>query len=133
VDAQVKSTVEECSRASAEGRMTFPTVVMKLMAAGVEQYHADFRRTETTYYMPDGASHVVASPLRHVAPAQAFSAAGVEAAIRTVQAGSIDYREFCERVIAAGCVGYFVCIAGRRAVYFGRTGESFVEPFPNVA
>ena len=33
-------------------------------------------------------------------------------------------------ILAAGCVGYFVCLTGRRAVYFGRTGENYIEPFP---
>jgi hypothetical protein len=31
---------------------------------------------------------------------------------------------------AAGCVGYFVQIAGRRTLYFGRNGETHVELFP---
>ncbi len=30
----------------------------------------------------------------------------------------------------AGCAGYFVSLIGRRAVYFGRTAETHVEPFP---
>jgi len=34
--------------------------------------------------------------------------------------------------MAAGCVGYFVQIAGRRALYFGRNGESHVELFPSA-
>ncbi len=32
--------------------------------------------------------------------------------------------------MAAGCVGYFVQITGRRVIYFGRSGESHVEQFP---
>jgi uncharacterized protein YbcV (DUF1398 family) len=133
MDAQVRLVAEDCSAGSAEGRLTFPQVVTKLMAVGVEMYYADFRRSETTYYMPDDTSHVVGVSFEHAAPARDFSAQGVEAAIRTVQAGKINYQAFCAQVLAAGCVGYFVCLTGRRAVYFGRDGESFVEPFPKAA
>jgi len=66
-------------------------------------------------------------------PARAFSAAGVDAAVRAIQAQKIQYREFCERIAAAGCVGYTVSLTGRRAVYYGRTGESHVEMFPGTA
>jgi len=33
-------------------------------------------------------------------------------------------------VVAAGCTGYLVSFPGQRAVYFGRTGETHVEHFP---
>jgi uncharacterized protein YbcV (DUF1398 family) len=52
--------------------------------------------------------------------------------VRSIQAGKIDYKTFCERVMAAGCVGYFVSIAGARAVYYGRSGDSYVERFPGA-
>ncbi|WP_020175058.1 DUF1398 domain-containing protein [Methyloferula stellata] len=132
MDPDVKDVMEDCTRGSDEGRLSFPQVVLKLMEAGVEQYHADLRRAEKTYYMPDGASHVVACPALEASPAQDFSASGVEAAIRAIQTRAITYKEFCERIGAAGCVGYFVSLAGRRAVYFGRTSEMHIEPFPHV-
>ena len=65
-------------------------------------------------------------------PAQAFSAAGVDAAVRAIQAQTISYKEFCDRIVAAGCVDYIVSLVGRRAVYSGRTGENHVEPFPSA-
>jgi uncharacterized protein YbcV (DUF1398 family) len=66
-------------------------------------------------------------------PASAFAADGVAAAVRAIQQQKIQYREFCERIAQAGCVGYIVSMAGRRAVYYGRTGDSYVEPFPAAA
>ena len=57
----------------------------------------------------------------------------MEAAIRAVQGGRLDYKGFCERILAAGCVGYHVSLAGRRCVYYGRTGETHVEMFPGAA
>ncbi|MGE4218369.1 MAG: DUF1398 family protein [Alphaproteobacteria bacterium] len=129
----VKSVVEDCTAASDTNSLTFPAVVAALAAAGVEGYHADLRRAEKTYYMPDGDSHRVrCAPAKGMA-ADAFSAEGVNAAIRAIQAGRIRYDEFCDAIIAAGCVGYHVSLAGRRAVYYGRTGDMHVEMFPGAA
>ncbi len=130
MESQIKDVLVECTNGSDENRLSFPQVVGKLLAAGVERYHADLQRAEKTYYLPDGASAVVPAAPVATRPAQAFSAGGIAAAVRAIQAQTIDYTEFCERIAAAGCVGYFVSLAGRRAVYFGRTAESYVEPFP---
>lgn len=130
MDARVKQKVTECTEGSDSGRLTFPQVVSKLIDAGVEHYHADLRRSEKTYYMPQGDSAVIPCHAINRNPATSFSAAGVEAAVRSVQRGQLSYTEFCDRIAAAGCVGYFVSIAGRRAVYYGRTQETYVEPFP---
>ncbi len=128
--SDVIAVIEECTKASDEARLTFPEVVARLAAAGVERYHADLQRAEKTYYLPDGASHVAVSASVATVPAEIFSAAGVDAAVRAVQTRAIDYKAFCERIVEAGCVGYLVSIAGRRAVYYGRSGETHVEPFP---
>jgi uncharacterized protein YbcV (DUF1398 family) len=132
MNAHVKTVVEDCTKASDEARLAFPQIVQNLMAAGVERYHADLLRAEKTYYWPDGGSHVVAAHGLDRMPAAAFSAAGVEAAVRASQAGRITYKEFCVRIAEAGCVDYIVSLAGRRAVYFGRTGENHVEMFPGA-
>lgn len=130
MDRQARDVMEACTRASDEERVTFGEVVGQLMAAGVERYHADLLRAEKTYYMPDGQSHRTPNHALAAPPAIAFSAAGVDAAVRAIQQGRIRYREFCARIAAAGCVGYIVSLAGRRAVYYGRTGDAHVEPFP---
>lgn len=132
MDAHVKHVMQECTKASDEERVTFPEVVMKLMEVGVERYHADLLRAEKTYYLPNGNSEVVPNQAAAGVPAKDFSAAGVEAAVRAIQAQRIKYKEFCERITAAGCVGYFVSLAGRRAVYYGRTGDNHVEWFPTA-
>lgn len=133
MDAAIKSVVVDCTRDSDAGTSRFPEIVARLVAAGVERYHADLVRAEKTYYLPSGESEVVPDQALHVAPALAFSAAGVDAAVRASQAGAIDYREFCRRIAAAGCTGYFVSLGGRRALYYGRTGETHVEPFPGTS
>ena len=130
MESQFEAAVLECTAGSDAGRLSFPEVIGRLVAAGVERYHTDLVRAEKTYYLPDGETRTL--PCHPVAssPAEAFDAAGVEAAVRTIQAGGVDYAGFCERIALAGCVGYLVSLLGRRAVYYGRTGETFVEPFP---
>lgn len=130
---EIRQVVEACSAASQSGSLKFPQIVAALMQAGVERYMADLHRGETIYYMPDGASHVVPNAALSSRPALAFSAVGVEQAVRDSQAGRIDYHSFCARIAAAGCVSYLVTLAGRRAVYYGRGGESHVELFPGTA
>lgn len=132
MQADVIKVVQECTDGSDRERVTFPEVVAKLAGVGVERYHADLLRAEKIYYLPSGESQrVQAAPIAAVPPA-AFTADGVAAAVRAIQRQQIKYREFCERIAEAGCVGYFVSLAGRRAVYYGRTGDSYVEPFPST-
>lgn len=132
MDARVKDVVIECTRASDEERTTFGQVVMKLIEVGIERYHADLARGEKTYYLPDGRSETVPGMILGGTIAEQFSAADVDAALRDIQAGRIRYRTFCRRIAQAGCVGYIVSVVGRRAVYYGRTGDSHVQPFPRM-
>jgi uncharacterized protein YbcV (DUF1398 family) len=122
----------ECAAESAAGRIHFGEVVARLMAAGVERYHADYSRMETTYYWPDGSTCVVPMEHERTPIAVEFSAAGVEEAVRAAQRGAIMYPEFTRQVLAAGCVGYFVQISGKCVQYFGRQGEVHTEWFPGV-
>jgi uncharacterized protein YbcV (DUF1398 family) len=130
MDSGVRKIMHEASRQSDAGSQSFPEIVRQLIMVGVERYHQDLLRSERTYYLPDGESEVVPNDCVATVPATSFSAAGVEAAVRAVQAGAINYKEFCRRAMAAGCVGYIVSIAGKRVVYYGRTGDNHVEYFP---
>jgi uncharacterized protein YbcV (DUF1398 family) len=132
MQADVIETMQECTDASDQERISFGEVVMKLMRAGVERYHADLLRAEKIYYLPSGESLRIQAASVEATPPTAFTADGVAAAVRAIQQKQIQYREFCERIAQAGCVGYMVSLAGRRAVYYGRTGDSHVEPFPTA-
>lgn len=125
-----EQVAEACSRASDADTMPFSQIIAKLQEAGVERYLADLSRSAKTYYLPDGRSCVVGGKPHGRVAAARFDAAGVEAAVRASQARAITYAQFCEAVAASGCVGYIVSLAGRRAVYFGRSGETHVELFP---
>lgn len=132
MDHSTTSIIDECTRGSDEERLTFPIIIAQLAAAGIERYSADMCRWEKTYFLASGESLVV--PCKRIAgePVTTFSAHGVESAVRDSQSQSIKYNEFCRRVLSAGCVGYIVSIVGRRAIYFGRSGEMHIEHFPTA-
>lgn len=130
MDRSITTVMQTCTGSSDAEQASFPDIIGQLMGVGVERYHADLCRAEKTYFLPSGESHV--TPCLRIAgePAAAFSAGQVEAAIRASQSQQIGYREFCRRIMDAGCVGYIVSLTGRRAVYYGRTGDMHVEHFP---
>jgi uncharacterized protein YbcV (DUF1398 family) len=128
---QIK-TARECAKLSASGKIHFGDVVGRLMEAGIERYHADYSRRETTYYAAAGGTCVAPMACEDAAIAQTFSAEKIEAAIRQAQRGEIMYPQFAHLALAAGCVGYFVQISGKRAQYFGRNGEIHTEWFPGA-
>lgn len=135
MDATSVATAQRCLSAAATNTMNFPQIVGALIEAGFESYAVDFRRAVTVYYRPDGDSLELPSLLRHSSVGAGFDAETVQAAIRQAQQGGPDYSYagFCDTVTAAGCAGYLVSFPGRRAVYFGRTGETHVEHFPAAA
>lgn len=130
MNRQQIDTIERNARASWAGEITFPDYVGRLAALGVERYHTDYSRREVTYYLSDGDSLVIAATYEPHPIGVEFSPSAVEAALRQSQRGEHTYADFVRKTTAAGCVGYFVQITGRRAVYFGRNGDLHVEPFP---
>jgi uncharacterized protein YbcV (DUF1398 family) len=131
MNSELTARLQETAALSLAAKITFPEVVARLMEYGVERYHTDYSRQETTYYLTDGDSAVVSTPHPSHPVSDAFSAAGVEAAVRQSQGNEHTYTDFVRKTMAAGCVGYFVLITGRRAIYFGRRGETHTELFPS--
>ncbi len=130
MNSQTVATIESTVRASLAAEIAFPEVIARLAAIGVERYHCDYSRQEITYYLASGESHVVAASHDAHPTGLEFQAEEVAAAVRRSQRGEHTYRDFVRETMAAGCVGYFVQIAGRRVIYFGRNGDSHVEHFP---
>jgi uncharacterized protein YbcV (DUF1398 family) len=138
---EARAAIRHCAAETAAGRMAFGEVVMRLSAVGVERYQVDFQLGDTRYYLADGTVEVVAGhqepvvlgPMALGVVAPAFSAAGIAAAVRGAQGGTLAYPAFCAQAMAAGCVGYLASMVGRRVVYSGRTGEAHVEWFPGAA
>lgn len=135
MNASQIAAAERCLVAAESGGMTFPQIVADLMQAGFESYAVDFRRGTATYYLASGEAVELAAPAVPGAVAQHFDRGAVEAAIREAQAlaPGYSYLGFCAKTRAAGCAGYVVSFLGRRAVYFGRTAETHVEPFPALS
>jgi uncharacterized protein YbcV (DUF1398 family) len=133
VPQSIREVVEACSKESQAGTSSFGQIVTTLMAAGVETYQADFRSKKTTYYLPTGETVAVDLLVPDTQVEQHFSVEKMQEAVRGAQAGRVKYPEFLQLSLAAGCVGYFVWIAGRHVSYFGRRGESHIEYFPPQA
>lgn len=131
MNTNTRQIIEESVAGSYAGTRSFPSHVQAVAGQGVESYRVDFREQASTYFLTSGESHTVDMPAHPVAIAEAFDAPAVSAAIRASQQGQIKYPEFIDRVMRAGCVSYTVWIAGRHVAYFGRRGETHIEPFPS--
>lgn len=124
--------IETCSLQAEQEKIAFPEVVMRLDQAGVDLYYADLLVPCRTYYAGDEAYMVPSSIGSKKELGAIFKAQDIEKAIRLIQQGKIAYQEFLRLVMAAGVVAYFVFIKGRKAVYVGKLGEQYIEPFPQV-
>jgi uncharacterized protein YbcV (DUF1398 family) len=123
-------TLAKCMKLSF-GDTPFPVVVEKLAGAGVTAYAADLIALRKTYYDAGTKSADEPMPLAHgPAIASTFDPAAVEASMRAIQQKKIGYSEFLRQIMRAGCARYSVFILGRKAMYFGRNGEFYTEPFP---
>lgn len=130
MDTQV---INECGALSLAGKITFPEVVGKLSAAGVERYIADLVGLQTLYYGTTDERHMACLSFSDAsAVARTFDAAGVKNAITDSQQQKINYQTFLRRIMAAGCGHYEVYISGRKAIYFGRDGSQHIELFPTA-
>ena len=126
------ATIAECMTLSFADT-PFPQVVQKLVGAGVKSYTADLVKLRNTYYDGNGEAYDEALPLKDgPAIAPAFDASAVAATVKSIQRGEIGYAEFLRRIMMSGCSHYEVFIAGRKAMYFGRDGDFYTEPFPQA-
>jgi len=122
--------IHELAIATQQGKMTFLQVVKGLLEVGVESYLVDFATKQKTHYLADGSTQAVAMILDPGPIAAEFDNAGLVAAIRGAQADTVRYPEFVKRSTAAGVIGYWAFLTGKRVIYFGRKGEQHIEEFP---
>jgi uncharacterized protein YbcV (DUF1398 family) len=125
-----KQAIHDLAIATEQGKMTFPQVVQGLLDVGVESYLVDFAAKQKTHYLADGSTHTVRMILDPGPIAAEFNDAALVAAIRGAQADTVRYPEFVQRSAAAGVIGYWAFLTGKRVSYFGRKGEQHVEEFP---
>ncbi|HLJ72062.1 MAG TPA: DUF1398 domain-containing protein [Roseiarcus sp.] len=125
-----KQVIAECMKASFADT-PFPEVVARLAGAGVRAYRADLIKLRKTYYDDAREAYDHAMPYGEAPDVAAqFSAGDVAGAVSAIQRREIGYAEFLKRIMQAGCASYGVYIGGRKAVYVGRDGDEYVEPFP---
>jgi uncharacterized protein YbcV (DUF1398 family) len=123
----------EAARGTLDGTLSFPEVVGKLLAAGVEYYHVDHVGLRKRFYSADGgmvATSINYEGLPPVAPE--FDAAALRGNILDRQRHGQKYREFTRRAMAGGVQGYIAFLRGQRVTYWGRTGDQHTEWFPNA-
>lgn len=112
----------------------FPLVAQQLASAGVASYTADLITLRKTYYDAAAESVDESLPLTNTPTIAAhFDLDAVQAAVRAIQRKEIGYAEFLRRIMQAGCCSYQVFFNGRKAMYFGRDGAFYTEPFPPAA
>ena len=126
-----KEIILELALATQQGKLTFPKVVQGLLEVGVESYLVDFAARQKTHYLIDGTMYTVPMILEPGPIAAEFNGADLVAAIRDAQADTVRYPEFVKRSTAAGVIGYWAFLTGKRVIYFGRKGEQHIEEFPN--
>lgn len=122
----------KCLQGAESGDMSFPEIVSTLLQNGFESYRIDFLRCTAIYYHTDDSSVELPTHSIGTKVGRVFDVSTVQSAIREAQqqVEGYTYLGFCQKVMAAGCVGYIVSFPGRRAVYLGRTAEVYVEHFP---
>jgi uncharacterized protein YbcV (DUF1398 family) len=126
-------TIAECMTLSFADT-PFSKIIPRLASAGVASYSADLVKLRNTYYDAGGEAFDEALPLKAgPAIAPAFDPHAVAATVKAIQRGEIGYAEFLRRIMSSGCSHYEVFIAGRKAMYFGRDGDFYTEPFPAPA
>jgi uncharacterized protein YbcV (DUF1398 family) len=126
--------IVEAARDTLVGTATFPEVVARLVAAGVEYYHVDYVGMHKAFYGANGDVVVTAITFEGLPPVAAeFDAAALRAAILDSQRNGQNYRDFTRRAMAAGVQGYFAFLRGKRVTYWGRRGDQHTEWFPGAA
>lgn len=125
--------IAAAARDTLAGAASFPEVVARLIAAGVEYYHVDYVRLSKTFYGAEG--DVVVTPITYAdlpSIADDFDAPALRAAILDSQLHGQSYRDFTVRAMAAGVQGYFAFLRGQRVTYLGRDGQQHTEWFPGA-
>lgn len=120
----------ECTKLSEDEKITFFEVIMRLDKGGIEAYQANLLVPNKVYYQANEAFEVplnIKSQANVVAP---FDQERVITALRSIQSKEIGYQEFLKQILEGGVIFYLVFIKGRKAIYFGRNGEQYVENFP---
>lgn len=123
--------IQHVSDATLNGTMSFPEVVGQLMSTGVEYYYVDYVKGRKTFYNSEGETVETTITYQDLPKiADEFDGKTLKTIIIDSQQNHQSYEAFTRRAMAAGVVGYFAFLRGKRVVYWGRTGDSHTEWFP---
>ncbi|MFZ4713730.1 MAG: DUF1398 domain-containing protein [Bacteriovoracaceae bacterium] len=111
----------------------FPFLAEALRESGVIMNRWILPSCQSVYTMKEGAVVQQGNPI--ITGAFEFPKFNREAlikALRDDQEGRSIFPEFLTRAWEAGVVGYDVDFAGRKVIYYGVNGESYIEEYPAV-
>lgn len=126
-----KEIIQEIIDRNFLGTITFPEVLEILSKERIESYHVDFLRNENRYYGMNGESLVMEVIHSQSQIPEKFLIEQFKMVLMKIQAGKINYEEFCSEIKASGCAYYIVYINGKQVHYLGRNGEEYIEHFPS--
>lgn len=111
----------------------FPVLAEVLRQAGVQMNRWSLPSCQSVFLMKEGAVVQQGTPLvTGVHEIPKFDREALITALRTDQEGRSTFPEFLQAAWKAGVVGYDADFAGRKVIYYGATGESYLEEYPSV-
>ncbi|MGE5084689.1 MAG: DUF1398 family protein [Bacillota bacterium] len=120
---------KDASDFSFTSRMAFSSLIMTLEKMGVESYHVDMAQQSTCYQMLNG--EVMSESFYFDGKiAQDFDDGEIRSAILDIKQNHLEYKEFLKRIMNAGIVNYVIYLKGRKIIFYGRNGDSYIENFP---
>ncbi|TGM23361.1 DUF1398 domain-containing protein [Leptospira meyeri] len=111
----------------------FPVLAEVLRSVGVQSNRWSLPSCQAIYQMKEGSVVQQGTPLVNgVHEIPPFNRDALITALRTDQEGRSSFPEFLKAAWEAGVIGYDVDFLGRKVVYYGANGESYLEEYPAV-
>jgi uncharacterized protein YbcV (DUF1398 family) len=111
----------------------FPVLAEVLRQAGVQMNRWSLPSCQSVFLMKEGSVVQQGTPLVtgiHEIPK--FDGDALFKAIRSDQQGLTTFPEFLEATWKAGVIGYDADFVGRKVIYYGAAGESYMEQYPAI-
>lgn len=110
-------------------KMSFPILIATLEKMGVESYRVDLSLQATCYCMATG--EVMSESFQFDTNiAEKFDDGEIRAAVAACNSSNLDHKEFLKRIMGAGISSYTIYLRGRKIIYYGRNGDSYIDNFP---
>lgn len=111
----------------------FPVLAEVLRQAGVQMNRWTLPSCQSLFFMKDAVVVQQGTPLvSSVHEVPKFDRKLLIASIRADQEGRSTFLEFLEAAWKAGVIGYDVDFIGRKVVYYGALGDSYLEEYAAV-